>query len=385
MTGTDLVTHTGAIRALAERWVPRLGDDDFVVSPAGLWLALGAVASGARGRTGEELGALLGVDGEAAAEAVTLAGRRLAAMDGVAVATGMWSTMPVLDAFRRGLPEVHFGVLPGAAYFALPDEVFGATDDMSFGELAEDAQPELDAWVREATGGRIQRLPLALDGSEDLVLLNALALSASWLTAFPGHLTHDAPFTDGYGDSRPVPTMRQRIPAAWVWYVDGVTVVELPCAGGEAARVRFVLGPEGAGPVEVLPAAWAGPRERRPLTADSADLALPRFTLRTKTDAKEHLAALGITRAQRPGADFSGLSAADLYIAEVVQEALVEIAEKGVEAAAVTQVTMTRSAAPPRHEVVERIAFDRPFGVVVLDGEGEVPLFVGWRNRAGKG
>ncbi|MEX0171356.1 serpin family protein [Streptomyces sp. LMG1-1-1.1] len=374
----DFPAH--AIRALAARWIPRLGDDDFVVSPVGLWLALGAVASGARGGTAEELRELLGVEGEAAAEAVTGVGRRLAAGGGVAVATGVWSTVPVHDGFRRGLPGVRFGVLPGAVWFALPEGVLGATDDVSPGEVS-DAQGELDAWVREATGGRIEGLPLELDGSEDLVLLNALALKASWATAFEGRLTREEPFTDGYGDTWRVPTMRKRIPASWVWSVGGVTVVELPCAG-EGPVVRFVLGAEGDGPGEALPAAWAGPEERRGLAAESADLALPRFTLRTKTDAGEQLAALGLDRAMRSGADFSGLSAADVFIDKVVQEALVEVAEEGVEAAAVTQVTMTRSAALPRHGVVERIAFDRPFGVVVLDGEGEVPLFAGWRSSA---
>ncbi|MFD3536454.1 serpin family protein [Streptomyces sp. NPDC058664] len=381
MVGPEPVVGTDAIRNLAARWLPLLGDDDFVVSPAGLWLALGAVASGARGRTGDELRELLGVEGEAAAEAVTRAGRWLGETGGVTVGTGVWSTMPLLDAFRAGLPGVRFGVFPRAALFALPDAFFGATDDMSFGELP-DLQGELDAWVHGATGGRIRRLPLELDGSEDLVLLNALTLKACWLTAFPGHLTRDEPFTDGYGDTRPVPTMRQRIPAGWVWYVGGATVVELPCAGERGVRVRFVIGGEGAGPGDVLPAAWAGAGERRALVADSAVLTLPRFTLRTKTDAIEHLAALGLDRALGPEADFSGISEADQYIDKVVQEAVVEIAEEGVEAAAVTQVTMTRGAAAPRHEVVERIAFDRPFGVVVLDGSGEVPLFTGWRQSA---
>ncbi|MFI0984932.1 serpin family protein [Streptomyces exfoliatus] len=392
MTQTPTTLRVDAVRELAARWLPLLGDDDFVVSPLGLWLALGAVASGAGGRTGEEMGELLGVEGAAAAEAVTLGGRWLGQAPDVAVATGVWSRVPVLDAFRAGLPDVRFGLLPGAVWSALPDDAFGATDDMSLGVIP-DAQEELDAWVRSATGGRITRLPLDLDGSEDLVLLNALALKASWLTAFPGHLTRDEPFTDGDGDARPVPTMRQRIPAGRVWYVGGVTVVELPCAGEGGVRVRFVLGAEvdgadvdGAeadGPGDVLPAAWAGADARRPLVADAADLSLPRFTLRTKTDAREHLAALGLTRAIDPReADFSGLSPADLYIAKVVQEAVVEVAEEGVEAAAVTQVTMPRSAAPPRHEVVERIAFDRPFGVVVLDGSGEVPLFTGWRRSA---
>ncbi|MFF1510829.1 serpin family protein [Streptomyces sp. NPDC058326] len=383
MTHHPGVLPVDAIQVLAARWLPRLGDGDFVVSPAGLWLALGAVASGARGRTGEELRGLLGVEGEGAAEAVTRLGRQLGRSGGVSAATGVWSRMPVRETFRRGLPDVRFGLLPGAVWFALPDDVFGATDDMSLGDIP-DAQEELDAWVRDATRGRIARLPLDLDGSEDLVLLNALALKVSWLTAFPAHLTRDEPFTDGYGDTRPVPTMRRRIPAGWVWSVDGITVVELPCAGeGEGGpRVRFVLGQPEAGPGEVLPAAWAGAGERRPLAAESADLTLPRFTLRTKTDAIEHLAALGIGRALRPGADFSGISAADLYIDTVVQEAVVEIAEEGVEAAAVTQVAMPRSAARPRHQVVERIAFDRPFGVVVLDGSGEVPLFAGWRRSA---
>ncbi|MER5963342.1 serpin family protein [Streptomyces sp. NPDC002057] len=381
MTPGPTVFEADAVQALAVRWLPCLGDDDFVCSPVGLWLALGAVASGAQGATGAELGALLGVEGEAAAGAVTGVGRRLAGTDGLAVATGVWSKVPILDAFRRGLPDVRFGVLPGAALFALPDAFLGATDDMSPGGLP-DAQAELDAWVREATGGRIAGLPLELDGSEDLVLLNALALKASWLTAFPGHLTRDEPFTDGYGDARAVPTMRRRIPASWVWYVDGVTVVELPCEGDVPARVRFVLGPEGAGPAEVLPAAWAGPGAREGLVAESADLLLPRFTLRTRTEVHEHLPALGVRRALSHDADFSGLSAAAQRIAQVVQEALVEVAEEGVEAAAVTVVTMTRGAAPPRHEVVERVAFDRPFGVVVLDASGEVPLFTGWRQSA---
>ncbi|MFC8170835.1 serpin family protein [Streptomyces sp. NPDC057325] len=358
MTRTPPALRADTVRSLAARWLSRFGDGDFVVSPAGLWLALAAVAAGARGRTAGELRELLGVDGEAAAGAVTGAARRLAGTDGLAVGTGVWARAAVREEFRRGLPDVRFGGLGG------------------------DAQGALDAWVREATGGRIDGLPLALDGSEEIVLLNALALKASWATAFARDLTRDEPFTDGDGRTRPVPTMRRRIPPSSVRSVGGVTVVELPCAGEGAALVRFALGPEGAGPGEVLPAAWAGPGEGEPLAADAADLLLPRFTLRTRTEANEHLAALGVERALRPGADFSGLSAEDLFVDKVVQEAMVEVAEEGVEAAAVTQVRMARSAAPPRREVVRRIAFDRPFGVVVLDAEGEVPLFAGWRRSA---
>ncbi len=381
MTHGAGVLEAEAVRELARRWVARLGDGDFVVSPAGLWLALGAVASGARGWTGEELRGVLGVAGEEAAGAVGRVGRRLVDAGGVSAATGVWSRVPVADGFRRGLPGVRFGVLPRAAWHDVPDAVFGATDDVSLGDVPVDAQAALDAWVREATGGRIARLPVALDGAEELVLVNALALTASWQAGFSRRLTRDEPFTDGRGVTRPVPTMRRRIPAGWVWSVGGVTVVELPCRDG--VRVRFVLGPEGGGgsPAEVLAAAWAGAGARRVFGTGAVELLLPRFTLRTTGgDVRGHLAALGVTRALRPGADFSGISGTGLYVTTVAQSALVEVAEEGVEAAAVTQVGMARSAARPRPGAVERIAFDRPFGVVVLDAAGELPLFTGWRS-----
>ncbi|MFF5972312.1 serpin family protein [Streptomyces sp. NPDC012769] len=343
------------IRALAGRWLPLLGDDDFVCSPAGLWLALAAVASGAGGETAEELREALGVAGPEAAGAVT-ATAAMSRSGGLALATGAWSRVPLRPEFQGRLPDVGFGTLGGRA------------------------QGEIDAWVRKATGDRIERLPLTLNGGEDLVLAGALALKAAWQKRFPAQLTRDEPFTDGYGDTTAVPTMHQLIPARWAWRTGGATVVELPCEGG-AVRVRFVLGEEGGGPAEVLPLAWAGPAARTPLRAEAVDLALPRFSLRTRTDVYERLPALGMGLAVRPDADFSGMSPVPLYVSAAVQEALVEIAEEGVEAAAVTAVAMTRGAAPPRHPRIERIAFDRPFGFVVLDGTGGLPLFAGWRTR----
>lgn len=359
MSGTELSTRAGAVRVLGERWLPHLGEEDFVCSPAGLWLALGAVAAGARGETAEELRAVLGVAGEEAAEAVTAVARELARTEALEVATGVWSRIPLLRAYADALP------------------------DIGFGALERDAQAQLDAWVRESTGGRIERLPLALDGSEALVLVNALALKASWRAEFNAALTRDEPFTDVYGDTVPVPTMRQLVPARWVWTVDGATVVELPCEGERGPLVRFVLGPEGAEAAEVLPAAWAPDERRKPVAAEGVDLALPRFSLRMETDVHARLDVLGVASAIRPEADFTGLSAErPLWISAAVQEALVEVAEQGVEAAAVTVVAMTRGAAPPRHELIARVAFDRPFGVAVLDASGEVPLFAGWQSSA---
>ncbi|MGW7067336.1 serpin family protein [Streptomyces sp. NPDC054855] len=380
--GTGEGLPAAAVRGLADRWLPLMaspgsggsgggsghsegaGTGDFVCSPAGLWLALAAVAVGAREETAGELRELLGVAGEEAAGVVTAAARALAGTDAVAVATRVWSRGPVYRAYREALPDVGFGPMDA-----------GGLDS---GGVDADG---VDAWVREATGGLIERLPVVITPDVLLLLVNVLALRARWATPFEGAGTRDQDFTDSLGVRHRVPTMHRPVPLNSAWTVGGARVVELKCRaeGGRApARVRFVLGEPGAGAAEVLPLAWAPEGRWTGIDAEQINMALPRMSLRTRVDATEQLAALGVRWAMGEGADFSGMSPERLAISQVVQEAVVRVAEEGVEAAAVTAVPMAPGGAfVPRR--IEWIAFNRPFGVVVLDGAGEVPLFAAWQ------
>lgn len=369
------------------------GSGDFVCSPAGLWLALAAVSVGAREETAGELRELLGVAGEEAAGAVTAAARALADTDAVAVATRVWSRGPVYRAYREALPDVGFGAMDpgggadrdgvdsGGVDSAGVDSAGVDLGGMDSGGVDSDV---IDAWVREATGGLIERLPVVITPDVLLVLVNALALKARWATPFEGAGTRDQDFTDAFGVRHRVPTMHRPVPLNCAWTVGGASVVELKCRaeGGRApARVRFVLGEPGAGAAEVLPLAWAPLGRWTGIDAEQINMALPRMSLRTRVDATEQLAVLGLRWAMSEGADFSGMSPEKLAISQVVQEAVVRVAEEGVEAAAVTAVPMAPGGAyVPRR--IEWIAFNRPFGVVVLDGGGEVPLFTAWQAGA---
>ncbi|MFI8432669.1 serpin family protein [Streptomyces sp. NPDC079020] len=371
--GTDSMGRAGAVRRLAELWTRELTGparpvgESFVCSPAGLWLALAAVAVGARGETADELRALLGVAEREAGPVVTEAARELARTEALGVATRVWSRTPVYRAYRESLPDIRFGAMDPA---------------------------EADAWVREVTGGLIEKLPLEINDEILLVLVNALALKARWEVPFEERRTRDALFTDAAGVTRPVPTMHKGVALSDAWTVGGAYVVELRCrtgvaagtpaagtsAGGAPARVRFVLGEPGAGAAEVLPAGWAPRESGTAPDADDVTVAIPRLTLRTTVQASEQLPALGVRRALSGGAEFPGLSPEPLAISQVVQEAVLKIAEEGVEAAAVTVVAMRSAAAAPRSRRVRHIAFDRPFGVVVLDGSGATPLFAAWQG-----
>jgi serpin B len=65
----------------------------------------------AYGETARELRELLGVAGPEAASAVTEVTAQLARTEGIAVATGVWSRIPVYRGYRERLPEVGFGHL----------------------------------------------------------------------------------------------------------------------------------------------------------------------------------------------------------------------------------------------------------------------------------
>ncbi|WP_037629453.1 serpin family protein, partial [Streptomyces albidoflavus] len=234
------------MRELAERWLPRAGHGDFVLSPVGLWTALAALSVGARGATAAELGRLLGVDRATAARAVAGIAATLDATGALRHATGIWSRVPLEPEYVAALPGVTCGPMDPVA---------------------------VDAWVREATDGMVPGLPLDITDATPLVLADALVLKARWADPFSGSATRSRPFTAADGTTRAVPTMHRTFPATQSWTTpDGVRVLDLACVtpdpGQRPARVRLALGPCRARPADVLAATWAPAAGRTPVDAD---------------------------------------------------------------------------------------------------------------------
>ncbi|NUU20961.1 MAG: hypothetical protein HOV68_05505, partial [Streptomycetaceae bacterium] len=186
--------YAGEIRELGSRWLDQVLSDpevdlaqgDVVCSPAGLWLALAAIACGALGDTADELADLVGVAGPESEPLVTAVARDLCGTEALAVATGIWSSSPVRGGFRDGLPEIAFGGLGDPA--------------------------AIDAWVNEATGGLIGRMPARPGPLTRLILISVLALKARWAEPFDRWATMDRAFRPARGDARGVPMMFRTVP-----------------------------------------------------------------------------------------------------------------------------------------------------------------------------
>ena len=332
----------------------------FAWSPYSVAAALGLTAAGARGRTRDELAALLTPDGDLDALAAALAagaslGAAAAAGGGqgpqaaLAVANTLWTdlTLPLSPAYRDLVKSWPGGSARGA----------------DFRGAAEAARQEINADVERSTRGLI---PDLLDGgavSRDTgaVIVNALWLRASWTKPFERAETRPRPFR-APGGTVEVPTMRttRQLPYA---ARDGWQAVSIPAGDGVLADVLLPDGDLDSATLDVptLEALLAATRPTE------VALELPRVKVRGQASLAEPLADLGVRLLFTPDADLSGVTDGEepLTVDAVVHKAVLTLDEAGLEGAAATAVMMTRLSAvlsPPRPVPVR---VDRPFLLLV--------------------
>jgi len=118
------------------------------------------------------------------------------------------------------------------------------------------------------------------------------------------------------------------------------------------------------------------------MQSKSVELALPRFSIRSKLGLVPALSALGMHSAfSYTSADFSGIvgsnPAKSVFISNVIHEAFVDVNENGSEAAAATAVIFGDSGVSMEPVEPETMVVNRPFIFLIRDrGTGAV-LFAG--------
>ncbi len=249
---------------------------------------------------------------------------------------------------------------------------------LSFKTDAEAARGTINQWTREQTGDKIPQLIPArgVDNLTRLVLTNAVHFHGYWESAFDERMTKPADFHVSSDETVEVPTMRQQ---ALLPYLaeDELQLVALPVRG-EMFSMVFAL-PRGSKTLAGVRSRIAGRsfthliRRMEPV---EVELHLPRFTARSSFELAPTLSALGMPRAfSIDDADFSGINGQkDLYIGKVFHEALVDVNETGVEAAAATAVVVKRKALPAE---VTLVHLDRPFVFALRDNRTGSIVFLG--------
>lgn len=327
-------------------------DGNVVVSPFSVQGALALAALGARGDAREKLRAVIG---PADLDPATL---------------HEWFSTPLLEATRAAFArrvEIDPGYLRtiaqalGAHASTMPDDPYAAAH-------------AVNAWADKATHHRIQQLVGEVPATVPLLLADAVYLNFRWSDSFSVDATNDHPFHPTPGRSVDVPMM-QRLVTIQAGTIDVGMAALLPFEGQRGQGMHLVL-PRPDLPVDAaldavlrdpaMLAPAAGSHFRRQLV----DLSLPRFELGLKASFAAALRRIGL-ESVFARADLSGISAGlrDSQLGDVVQKAWMRVDEKGVEAAAVSVVSVevtgmsVREPPPPPLKLV----FDRPFAVVIRD------------------
>jgi serpin B len=271
--------------------------------------------------------------------------------------------------YRKGTPIVPAFIAINRAYFR------ACVEGLNFNEPS--AVDVINAWASAETHGKIdQILQGPIPATVRLFLNNAVYFLGNWENPFDTNLTTDEAFNLSGGGQTTVPMMHRT--GLFGYYAgENYQALRLPYKGNKLAMYVFLPGPDSS--VEDLLNAMNGAWWQQAMNAGFIEqqgaIALPKFNLSFAASLVPALQALGMETAFTPDADFAKISREPLYISDVKQQAVVEVNEKGSEAAAVTTITIGIEADPggPFFQMI----VDRPFLFFIEDEQAGTILFNG--------
>ncbi len=242
-----------------------------------------------------------------------------------------------------------------------------------------DSKPEiergkLNAWVAERTANLIPMLfpPGSIDVDTALVLVNALYLEAPWASPFDADATAKAPFYRLDGSEVEVDMMNQFDLSGDYAKGAGYEAIALPLRG-DALELLIVMPEDFPSFEDQLD------RSRLAAIRDGMQPAivttsLPKFRLKSELELTDELKSLGMKAPFVDDHSFDRIVEKLGVITTVVQQTVIDVDERGVEAAAATgAVISVTSAVEPTAEIV----VDRPFILAIRDKPTDTLLFLG--------
>jgi serpin B len=240
----------------------------------------------------------------------------------------------------------------------------------------------INGWIKERTAGKITELLDRIPKDAAGYLISAVHFKDAWHKAFDRAQTQEADFMLLGGQRKKVKMMNATDDYPYVetgeyqgvglgfgprrhpvmWFI-------VPAPGKRLSDVLGVLD------AEKLKEIAAAPQRR-------GHVSIPRFTLRYKSELSDALQNLGIVQAfDARTADFSQFASnkGRFVLSRVLHEAVLEVDEKGAEAAAATAVEAVPTSVAVGHEEPFTFVANQPFFVAIIDagtptGEGSGAL-----------
>jgi serine protease inhibitor len=236
----------------------------------------------------------------------------------------------------------------------------------------------INNWVAESTHDKITTILDQIDPSAVMFLINAVYFKGTWNYEFDEQYTEPAAFYLADGTTKQVDMMKQE---ATLHYTSNnlFEAVDLYYGSGNFSMV--IMLPKGSnGPDDIITQmndetwnTWMNS-----FSEFNIQLSLPKFKIEYDKQMKETLTELGMGIAFDPSdADFSKINAFyELFIGFVKHKTYIDVNEEGTEAAAVTIVGMYTTSIG-EGDVPYSFMVNKPFLFAIKEKDTDAVLFLG--------
>ncbi len=348
------------------------GDENSLISPLSVALALGMTANGADVETLAQFETLFGgisveeLNDYMYSYVKSLPSSKKSVLN---LANSIWfrdnnDMLRVEDAFLQKNAD-YYGA---AAFMAAFDSV---------------TVQQINNWVNTNTDGMIKEVLNEIDDLSMLYLINAVMFDAEWQRVYNKGNIQNGDFTDFIGTVKSTKFMHSN---EHLYLDDGMATGFIkPYAKVSDSNAGYsfaVLLPNEGVLIDDYIASLTGSgliNTMNSATDEVVNAALPKFKYEYDVLMNEALKSLGIPDAfDIEKADFSKMGRSEignLYIGKVLHKTFISVDELGTKAGAVTMVAATGAGIAPSEPKTVRL--DRPFVYAVIDNATMLPIFIG--------
>jgi serpin B len=335
-------------------------------SPYSIFVALAMTYEGARGKTAEEMQSVFhfpedeNIRRPSFAKIYNLVNKKNKKYE-LHTANALWAQKDYkfLDEYINAIKKYYVGEVT----------------NVDFAKATENARLSINKWVEEQTNDKIKDLipPGVLNALTRLVLTNAIYFKGLWVKQFDKKETREEDFRVSPEKTVKVPMM-SIIGEEFNYYeTEKLQIIELLYEGEDLSMLIIIPKENDLKSLEESLSLEKLSELRSNLSEQQVDVYIPKFKFETKYFMVKTLKEMGMPTAFSMDADFSGMDGTkDLFIANVIHQAFVDVNEEGTEAAAAAGVVMELKAVMP---TVFRA--DHPFIFMIQERETNNILFLG--------
>lgn len=196
----------------------------------------------------------------------------------------------------------------------------------------------INNWAKDKTNGKIQKIIDRLSPDAVAYILNSIYFNAKWTNQFDREDTKTETFMTESGEARQTEMMNNNAIVACAAN-DVMSMVCLPYGSGTVWNMYVLLPNEGKTVVDVLGSlnteSWMN--VCKGLKNMLLNLKMPKYSTDNIIDMKTALAAIGMTKAFSPNAEFGKITdSKNMYISSIAQRAQINVTEEGTEMVAVS-------------------------------------------------